>query len=456
MHYGWTSPSLPILTKGEYIISMSAEEGSWLVIALLLGTIAGAIATGQIANFIGRKTLIMWSALPLTAAWLLIAFGNTVEYLYAARVVAGLAVGMSLSVVPMYLGEISETGQRGTIASLCPVFIVAGLLLINILGSFLPINQAALVATCFPLALLSTFAWMPESPTFLLLKGKSEEAKESLVMLVGADEALREFQRLQGEIKKYNEEEKKRNFTSLFRDKANRKALIIAVGLRTVQQLCGTTVITFYCKTIFEESRDYLSPSISTILYFLLQLKVAIISSLIVDRTGRRTLLMISVSGTAITLLTTGFYLHLKHQSFYNTDHIGFIPIVSMFLYVVFFNIGLRTIPLVMLGEIFSFNVKSAAVSFTAIYFNLLSIAITKFFYFTLEYVGMHVAFYTFSFFCVAGLCFIYTVIPETKGKTLQEIQRHLAGEEITQSRKTEPVVHQSIKFIKECNLPHQ
>lgn len=114
MHFGWTSPSLPLLIGGDYRIQITKEEASWLAVILLAGTVFGAIFTGCLADILGRKMTILFTALPLFISWMLIAMANYVTELYIARFIAGLASGMSISTVPMYLGEIAEPEVRGT------------------------------------------------------------------------------------------------------------------------------------------------------------------------------------------------------------------------------------------------------------------------------------------------------------------------------------------------------
>lgn len=446
MHYGWSSPALPVLISGDDKLRITSEEGSWLVVALLVGTITGAILTGHLADVLGRKLIILCSLVPIVVGWAFIYFATSVAYLFVARTIAGVSVGMSLSVVPMYLGEIAEPKLRGLLASLCPVSLVLGILFINILGGYMSISNSALAATVIPVIMAFTFVWMPESPTYLLIKGKTEEARQSMEKLQGRDVTQEELLKISDRVK-LEFEDKKKGSKVLFSDRVNRKSLIIVLGLRTVQQLCGTSIITFYCKTIFEETKEFISPNISSIVYFTIQMIVALISSLIVDFTGRRILLFISIAGSGITLLTTGVCLHLKNV--YNFDNISYIPIVSLFFYVIVFNIGVRCIPLLMVGEMFSPSVKSAAVSLTAIYFSVFSIIVAKFFHYTKEFLGLHVSFYTFSLFSFLSLIFVYHFVPETKGKSLEQIQDELREKDSANDKLEKP---SSIKFVSDVS----
>nr|CAI5852443.1 unnamed protein product [Callosobruchus analis] len=113
MHFGWSSPSLPILTSGQYFFTISPDEASWLAVLLLAGTVVGAFLAGSSANILGRKKMVLLTAVPLLAGWLMIALATNVRVLYAARFIAGLSNGLCFSTVPMYLGEVSEPDIRG-------------------------------------------------------------------------------------------------------------------------------------------------------------------------------------------------------------------------------------------------------------------------------------------------------------------------------------------------------
>lgn len=133
----------------------------------------------------------------------------------------------------MYLGEIAEPKIRGLLASVCPVCIVFGILLINLLGAYLPLDTVAFLATTLPILLLITFPWMPESPYFYLMKGREEEARKSLQIFRGVDDVTVELNRMSKAVKEQHEN--KGSFFDLFRVKSNRKGMIITLGLYTEQ-----------------------------------------------------------------------------------------------------------------------------------------------------------------------------------------------------------------------------
>lgn len=345
--------------------------------------------------------------------------------MFIGRFIAGMTDGLSFTAVPMYLGEIADPKIRGFIASVCPVCIILGILLINILGSYCSISTAAYIATALPVLLLITFIWMPESPYFHLIKGRLGDARKSLQIFRGREDVSIELNRMAEAVRKQNLN--RGRCLDLLTDRTNRKAVIIAFGVRGIQQLSGTTAIIFYCKKIFEESNEFISPNVATILYFGVQLVLSILTSIIVDFSGRRPLLIVSILGTAVTLFLHGSYLYIK--DFSDTTSFNFLPLVALLLFVVMFSIGLQTIPLLLLGEMFPTNVKAFAMCSADIYYSIIATATSKLFHWSNETFGMYVPFFGFGICCIFGLIFIIFCVPETKGKTLEDIQKDLRGE---------------------------
>ena len=413
MHSGWLSPSFPILKNGTYVIQIGETESSWLAIMVI--------------DILGRKRLFLFSAVPFFVSWIVIGFSQTSVLLHVARFLAGLTDVLSFTAVPMFLGEIAEPEIRGLLCSICPVLIVVGLLLINTIGSYLDISTTAFVACSIPAILLITFIWIPESPYFLLMRGRYDEARKSLQRFRGTTDVEKELERLSAAVQEQNNNSGK--FLDLFTSPSNRKAFFIALGLRSVQQLTGITAITIYCQRIFIASNSFLSSAVATIIYFTVQLVLSAVASFMVDISGRRPLLIISLTGTGITLLINGTYLFIKNCTDIDTSDFDFVLLVTLLAFIIIFSLGLQTIPLLIMSEMFPTNVKAFALCIADVYFSVIASVISQYFHGTSSAFGMHVPFYSFAVCCVFGLVFIVFCVPETKGKTLEDIQRYLKGE---------------------------
>lgn len=435
MHFGWPSPSLPLLLDESSHIPMTSSDGSWLAVMPCMGAVVGCFLAAYFVDKIGRKISMLTTSPLYFIAWIMVAYSNSVGVLHGARFLAGIADGIAFTCFPIYLGEIAHSSIRGLLGSSIPVTTIMGFLLINIIGSYFDITSAALLSSVVPIVHFVTFFFMPESPYYLLMKDREQDAKASLKIFRGSDDVDVELSRLRCAVKE--DVDTSGSIWDLFTVKSNRKAVFIIMGIRAVQQCSGTTVITFYAKTIFQDAESSISSSTAAIIYFSIQLIVASVASVLVDKTGRRPLLISSIIGSGFALATEGFYIYLQNYSDIDMSNLHSIPIIALLVYVIVFNLGMGTIPLLLLGELFPTNVKAFALCLADIYFGVIVTVVSKFFQIMKDDFGMHVPFLAFTAFCVIGLVFIITSVPETKGKTLEEIQMYLRGEENKSEKNT-------------------
>lgn len=227
MNYGWSSPYLPVLESGNYSFKITSEESSYLAIIPSIAELLGALVILSI-DFIGRRNLIILSTIPFIVSWVLVGLASSTVPMFLGRFIAGISDGMTFNVVPVYLAEISSPKTRGLLTSLCPVAVVAGYLFIYVVGACLPLNLAAFASTAFPLVLLASSPYIPESPYFYFMKGKMKEAEKSLQALRGKDDVKEELNRISKAVKEQNQDQNK--FFDLFTVKSNRKGLLIGLG----------------------------------------------------------------------------------------------------------------------------------------------------------------------------------------------------------------------------------
>lgn len=227
MHYGWSSPYLPVLEHGNYTFQITSEESSYLAVTPAIGELFGALAI-LLIDFVGRKNLIVFSALPFIAAWIIVGFATSATVMFAGRFISGIADGMIYNVVPVYMGEIASPKIRGQLSSLSPVAAVLGFLLIYTLGAYLPLNTSSFITILCPAVVLLASPWIPESPYYYLMKGKTKEARESLRFLRGKEDVTDEVDRMFKAVEEQNENKGK--FLDLITVRSNRKGLLISLG----------------------------------------------------------------------------------------------------------------------------------------------------------------------------------------------------------------------------------
>nr|CAH7719466.1 unnamed protein product [Callosobruchus chinensis] len=402
MHYGWPSPTLPQIERPNSTLCIGNEEGSWLAVMPLVGAILGAVTAANIVDAFGRKKTVLATAVPFFLSWLMVAAANTSIWLHIARFIAGAADGVTFTVVPMYIGEIADPRIRGMLGSSCSV------------------------SSLVPVISFFTFIWMPESPYYLLMQNKIEDAKRSLRKFRKDQDIEEEIERMKGSIQ--SQSKNTGRFFDLFLVKSNLKAVFIIAGIRGFQQFSGTTAITFYAQDIFREAGDDISPHHASMIYFSVQLLFTMVSSSIVDKAGRKPLLMISMAGSAFALFLEGTYFYIKTETSIDTTSFDFIPVIVLIGFVIVFSLGMQSIPVLMLGELFPTSVKAYALCLADVYYSVVATIASKFLQLMRVHFGMYVAFYGFTIFSLLGLIFIVFCVPETKGKNLEEIQEFLKG----------------------------
>ncbi|KAF7274164.1 facilitated trehalose transporter Tret1-like [Rhynchophorus ferrugineus] len=432
MHYGWPSPSLPKLISNTSAIHVTDNDGSWIAVMPLLGALVGSLLAGTTVDIVGRKRTIIVSSIPYFFTWIMIAFANSVLMLNIARFIAGIADGWVFTAVPVYISEISDPKIRGLLGSGVSVTWIFGLLLINIIGSYLSVSMTALVSSILPVLALLTFSFVPESPYFYLIRSNVDEARKSLQKFKGVEDVENELNRVDLAVKA--DAEKSGKFLELFTNKNNRKAVFIMMILRGAQQMSGTTAVTFYTQSIFLEAGDKISAEVATIIYVSVQLLLSCFCSSIVDKAGRRPLLLTSITGSAFFLFMEGAYFYIKSCTTIDVTSFSVVPVVALIGFIVIFSLGMQTIPILMLGELFSSSVKGFALCIADIYFAVIATIVSKFFQIMKDSFGMYAPFFAFSCSCVIGLVLIALFVPETKGKTLEDIQTNFRNEKNNKS----------------------
>ncbi|CAG9859143.1 unnamed protein product [Phyllotreta striolata] len=425
IHFGWPSPSVPKILSSEYKFNITSSEASYITIIGPFGDIFGSILYPSLIDHIGRKKTILLIAIPQITSMGLVYFSFLSKYLlYVARFIGGLAEAACFTILPVYIGEVSEPNVRGVLGSLFSLVFILGVFIVNIIGSYVTIHTAALLFIILPVTFACLFSRMPESPYYLIMKSNLQEAESSLRALRRRDDVRQELERLVGDVNRQMSEPG--SYKDLYRIQSNRMACLIMFGLRVFQQLSGTTAISLYMQIIFAKSTDVMAKDLASILIFGLQLSVNFTAVLIVDKIGRKPLLVISCIGCACNLATLGLYFTLQEVVRMNLARVNFLPLACVVFFTISFAIGQGNVVNLMTSEMFSSSIKAKATCLMNILFALFMMSTTKFFQLTADSFGMFVPFFFFALCQIVGALFSYYIVPETKGKSLEEIQQKL------------------------------
>ncbi|KAK7866972.1 hypothetical protein R5R35_014744 [Gryllus longicercus] len=424
---GWPSPSIPKLLAADSHIALTADEGSWVAALASFGMLFAPLPTGYLVDVLGRKPTLAFTALPFLASWLMVTFARSAAELYASRVLAGLALGMAFTVGPVYMGEIAEDRVRGAVGTVFQVMINLGTLFEYSVGPYVSYAHLGMASMVFPVLFLLSFVWMPETPYFLLSKNRREAAEKSLMRLRGKktpESVKEELDLMQMAVEMQAKE--KGSFRDLIGSWGNMKALMIVLGLMVTQHFSGIIPMLSFVTIIFLKSGSSIDANISAIIFGVVQLVISIVSSGLVDKAGRRPLLLVSAAGCAISLTVEGLYFYLAQHYIEYTASIDWLPITCLLVYIITYTLGLGPLPWAIAGEVFPNNVKGVAVAVVSMVNAICGFVATKLFQVIGDRKGSFLAFWIFAGCSVVGTVFIALFLPETKGKSLLQITEEM------------------------------
>ena len=401
-HFAWT----------EFQTEVAASS-------LLLGCVLGVSVAGALSDWLGRRRLLAGSAILFAVSSLATAIPNSLPQFCAARLVAGIAIGMASMLAPLYIAEISPADIRGRLVSLNQLAIVTGILVSYVVGWGLSgVGESSwrwMFASAFVPSCLFVFAlfFVPESPRWLAKEGREEE---SLSVLRRVGETVPE-QRLR-EIKATLAEESG-SVADLFKP-GMRRLLVIGISLAILQQVTGINTILYYGSIIFTEQVGEKSASaalFANVVIGAMNLVCTIAALFVIDRIGRKKLLLIASGGMGISLFALG--------ALFRVSASAAIPILLLILcYVASFSIGMGPGVWVVLSELFPTKVRGRAMSLATIALWIACLVITLTFLSLVKAVTVSGAFWLYGALCAFTFFFVWRFTAETKGKTLEEIER--------------------------------
>jgi facilitated trehalose transporter len=271
----------------------------------------------------------------------------------------------------------------------------------------------------------------PESPSWLILQGRESEARTSLKLLKNVQDPsnpciTEHINKVKEILTDQDTNSDQANYTEYLKEAVkfqNLRPFFLSLTIMFFEEFCGISTIIFHSGTIFKNSGSNIDRHLSTIIVGLVQLVFTCIAMIIVDKTGRRKLLLLSSSIMLISLVPISIYFQLKNFEYEFIGNIHWIPLVSLIFFMVGFSLGYNTLPYLIMSEILPSKFRNL---FSAIIasFNLFCLFLTVFFYpIMVDLVGEHGVFWLYTICCFISIIFVYVFLPETKGKSLEEIE---------------------------------
>src|SRR5580700_131532 len=405
--------------KNDFSLSVFSLE---VIVSLgLAGAAIGALGGGRLADLFGRRTLLIATAAIFAVGAIVCAAATSPGMLILGRVIVGLGIGLSSSTVPVYISEVAPADARGWTVSLFQLAITIGILLAyvvdyafaNVQGWRWMFGLSVVPASIFAIGMV----YLPESARWLAKRGYHDRARAVLARIRDTSEIDAELQEIEQTLAR---SETHGNWRDLL-NPVLRPALIVGIGLAVFQQITGINTVIYYAPMIIQ-SAGISSASgaiLTTAGIGVVNVLMTIVAMWLIDRRGRRPLLLTGIAGMAVTLGLLGYVFRVSHQS----AGMAWLAVISMMAYVGSFAISLGPIFWLLIAEIYPLKIRNSAEGVAATFNWGANLVVTLTFLTLVEKLGPSQTFWFYGVCAIAAGIFSYYFVPETKGRTLEDIE---------------------------------
>jgi len=418
-------------------LGLSKLELGWTVASLTLTATIAMMLSGPLSDRLGRRPVLKIAAVLFAVSAVASAVAPGFITLAAARMLGGLGVGAALIIAPMYIAEIAPAAMRGRMVSFNQLNIVIGIsvaffsnyLILRLGESDLAWAEAlrlgewnwrwmlgveALPAIFYLLALFA----VPESPRWLLMHAREDEARRVLEKVSNGEQAQQEIEAVKASLRAAEGTERAALRELL--QPALRRVLVIGIAIAILQQVTGINAVFFYAPMIFEQSGIGTDASfMQAVLVGLVNLVFTVLAISFIDRIGRRPLLVVGLTGIAVCMLLLAY-------GFASADTNPMLILVGILGFVASFAMSLGPVMWVLFSELFPNRVRGLAISFVGLINSAVSFTVQLVFPWELETLGNSITFLIYGLFAVAGLALVVRLVPETKGRSLEQLEGEL------------------------------
>jgi len=392
-----------------------------VVSSVLLGSLVGAVVGGILADRLGRRRLLILTALVFGLGAIGAALAPGTAWLLAARVVAGTAIGIASFVAPLYISEIAPVDIRGKLVSINQVALTSGIVISYLVDYAFAGSQAwrwmfalaVIPAAAFGIGLI----FIPNSPRWLVDRGHADQARAVLKRIRGPEQVEGELSEIQHSVA-----QQKGHWSELL-SPLLRPAMIVGIGLANAQQITGINTVIYYAPTIFRFA-GLSSASVAILASVgvgVVNVVLTLVAMQLIDRVGRRPLLLVSLAGMALSLFVLGLAFSLPQLS----GSLGWIAVASLMVYVGSFAVGLGPVFWLMLSEIYPLRIRGRAMSVGTIANWSANLLVALSFLTLTQVLGKPATFWLYGVVSIGAWLFAFFLVPETKGRSLEGIEAH-------------------------------
>ena len=405
---------------------LTTLEQGWVVSSALVGAVVGAAVNGVLADVYGRKKVIIATGTIFAIGSILCGFATSVSWLIAGRMILGLAIGMVNFVIPLYLSELSPQKVRGMLVSLYQLAITAGILFSYLINRIFALSEYnwrwMLGAGLIPaLILLIGISFLGDTPRWLISKKREDEAKEIFKKIEPDEDADKHIEEIKSTLPKAVKvsQKKKKVFESWM-------LMPVSVGIiiMFIQICTGINTIIYYTATIFKAAgfTDTIGALYATIGVGFVNFAMTFVAIFFTDKVGRKPLLYAGLSGMTVSLFALG-------ASFYFKNTLGldlkWVSVGSIVTFIACFAFSLGPIAWILISEIMPLKIRGTAMSIATMSNFAFNFIIALIFPTLLETIGEAYTFWIFGFVGIFSLFYTYYYIPETKGRSLEQIEQN-------------------------------
>ncbi|KAJ3650887.1 hypothetical protein Zmor_016963 [Zophobas morio] len=426
---------LPQLEEESSDLKITKAQGSWIASVITITIPVSGMTCGFLMDGMGRLNTIKLAMIPAVVGWIIIATSKSVMMMIIGRIITGFAAAWGTSPAMVYITEIARADMRGSLMSFAPAYTSLGVVLAYFQGWMLHWRTVAWVCNVYAVVPFVLVMFIPESPAWLVSKGRNDQAKKSLNWFnkyqPQPQNKTQTFAQLQFEylLKEHEDKEKLRMKGGMaerakeFLKPTGYKPLLILLGLFVFQQFSGIYITLFYSITFFQEVHSGMDPYFVSILIGGVRFFMSIVNTYMLKTFCRRTLIIYGSAAMAVCMFVSGLYTHWIKEG---VTTLTWVPVLAILLYVVTSMVSLLSIPWTMTAELFPIEIRGVAHSivYSSAYL-IMFLSIQS--YNTLKdtFKGVAGLQWFFAVTSLAGLVYAYILLPEAHGVKLADIQEY-------------------------------
>ncbi|XP_065214994.1 facilitated trehalose transporter Tret1-like isoform X2 [Planococcus citri] len=445
MCQGYSAILLPQLLNPiddtDDVLMINSEEASWIASLGVLSNPVGALLSGLLMDACGRKTTILYTTIPFVFGWTIIGLSENLYTLCLGRCISGLAIGMSSSCY-VYVAEISTPSSRGFLSAFGPVFVSLGVLAVYSLGYILDWKTLAFICSITAALSFVAILFLPESPSWLATNGSLDEATKALLWFrkdqSATDNELADIL----ETVKISRNTKPRSVKELVqycRRGAVWKPFLILVAFFVFQELSGIYIVLYYAIDFFDRAGTHFNDYIASIMVGSLRFLVSIVGAVCIQHFSRKIMATTSSLFMSISMAVAAMYEHWYSEMEIDARPLVWIPLVSILINVSASMLGMLQLPWLMIGELFPLTIRGTMGGLVSSLAYLFIFVTVKFYPAMLQHLKVDGTMWMFSIASFLAIFYVMACLPETKDKTLFQIERAFMKSESGESKENLP-----------------